>query len=57
MDELIFQQLQLLPTAQRCRSQTEKNILEDLFSEVLSQFKKYHPSLNLKFNNLNTVQS
>jgi len=28
-----------------------KNILEDLFSSVLSQFKKYHPSVNLKFNN------
>jgi len=26
--------------------------LEDLLSSVLSQFKKYHPSGNLKFNNL-----
>ena len=26
-------------------------ILEDLYSSVLSQFKKYHPSGNLKFNN------
>jgi len=29
-----------------------KNILEDLFSSVLSQFKEYHPSENLKFINL-----
>jgi len=37
-------------TAQRCRTETEKNILEDLFSSVLSQFeKKYHPPGNLKF--------
>jgi len=28
----------------------EKNILEDLFSSVLSQFKKYQPSRNLKLN-------
>jgi len=35
-------------TAQRCRSETEKkNILEDLFSLVLLQMKKYHPSGNL----------
>ena len=26
--------------------------LEDLFSSVLLQFKKYHPSGNLKYNNL-----
>jgi len=32
--------------------ETEKKNLEDLFSSVLSQFKKYHPSGNLKFNNL-----
>jgi len=30
----------------------QKNILEDLFSSVLSEFKKYHPSGNLKFNYL-----
>jgi len=29
-----------------------KIILEDLFGSVLSQFKKYHPSGNLKCNNL-----
>jgi len=34
------------------RSETEKKyILEDFFSLVLSQFKKYHTSGNLKFNN------
>jgi len=37
-------------TAQRCRSKTENSILDDLFSAVLSLFKKYHPSRNLKFN-------
>jgi len=34
-----------------------KNILEDLFSSVLSQLKKYHPSGNLKFNYLGIFQS
>jgi len=43
-------------TAQQCRSETEKNILEDLFSSVLSQSKKYHPSRNLKFNYLGLFQ-
>jgi len=44
-------------TAQRCRSETEKNNLEDLSSSALSQFKKYHPSGNLKFDNLGIFQS
>ena len=35
----------------------QKNILEDLFSSALSQFKKYYPSGNLKFNNLGISQS
>ena len=35
----------------------KKNILEYLFSSVLSQFKKYHPSGNLKFNYLGIFQS
>jgi len=35
---------------------TEKNILEDLFSSLLSQSKKYHPSGNLKFNYLGIFQ-
>jgi len=34
-----------------------KIILEDLSSSVLPQFKKYHPSGNLKFNNLGISQS
>jgi len=44
-------------TAQRCRSETEKNILEDLFRSVLSHFNKYHHSGNMKFNNLGFSQS
>jgi len=48
----------ILPfTTQRCRSATEKNIFEDLFSSVLSQFKKYHPSRNLKFYDLGILES
>jgi len=35
----------------------QKFLLEDLFSSVLLQFKKYHPSGNLKFNNLGIFQS
>jgi len=35
----------------------KKNILEDLFSSVLSQFKKYHPNGNMKFNYLGIFQS
>jgi len=42
-------------TAQR--SETETFILEDLFSSVMSKFKTYHPSGNLKFNNLGILQS
>jgi len=34
-----------------------KNILDDLSSSVLSQFKQYHPSGNLKFDNLDIFQS
>jgi len=34
-----------------------KNILEDLFSSVLSQFKKYHPSWYLKINYLGIYPS
>ena len=36
--------------------ETEEIILEHLSSLVLSQFKKYHPSENLKFNNLGIFQ-
>jgi len=46
-----------LTTVQRCRSGTGNLILEDLFSLVLSQFKKYHPSGILKFNYLGILQS
>jgi len=35
----------------------KKNILEDLLSSVLSQFKKYHPSGNLEFHYLDIFQS
>jgi len=42
---------------QRCRSETENFILEDFFGSVLSQFKKYHPSGNMKFNNLGIFQN
>jgi len=35
----------------------KKNILEGFFSSVLPQFKKYHPSGNLKLNNLDIFQS
>jgi len=35
----------------------KKIILENLFSSVLSQFEKFHPSGNLKFNNLGISQA
>ena len=35
----------------------EKNILEDVFGSVLSKFKKYHPSGNLKFHNVGIFPS
>jgi len=38
-------------------SVTEKNIFEDVFSSGLSQFKKYHHSGNLKYNNLGIFRS
>jgi len=40
-----------LPPSDAVRKQ-KKSILEVFFSSVLSQFKKYHPSGNPKFNNL-----
>jgi len=45
-----------LPPSDAVRKQ-KKNILEDLFSRELSQFKNYHPTGNLKFNNLGIFQS
>jgi len=44
-------------THNRPATETEKFCLDDLFSSVLSQFKKYHSSGNLKFNNLGIFQS
>jgi len=44
-------------TARQYRSETKKNILEYPFRSVLPQFKKYHPSGNLKFNKLDIFQS
>jgi len=38
-------------------SETETFIFEDLSSSVMSQFKKYHPSGNLKFDYLGVFQS
>jgi len=35
----------------------QKKIFKDIFSSVSSQFKKYHPSGNLKFNNSGISQS
>jgi len=35
----------------------KNNILEDLYSLVLSPFEKYHSSRNLKLNNLGIFQS
>jgi len=45
-----------LPPSGAVRQQ-KKNILEDFFSSVLAQFKKYYSSGNLKFNYLGTFQS
>ena len=45
------------PEPTRCRSEIEKNILEGIFSSVMSQWKNYHHSGNLKFNNLGISQS
>jgi len=38
-------------------SANRKKYLEDLLSLVMSRFKKYHPSVNLKFNDLGIFQS
>jgi len=35
----------------------KKNALEDLFSSVLSQFQKHHPSGNRKFTNIGISQN
>jgi len=54
--QAIFSARLPLTTAQRCRSETGKNILEGLFSSELSFFLN-HPSGNLTFNNLGVFQS
>jgi len=50
-----YNYLNPLPPSDAVRKQNI--ILEDLFSSVLSPFKKYHPSGNLKSNNLGIFQS
>jgi len=45
-----------MPLSDAVRRQ-KKNILEDLFSSVLSKFKNYHLSGNLIINNLDISQS
>jgi len=45
-----------VPPSDAVRKQ-KKNILKNLFSSVLSQLKKCHPSGNLKFNILGIFQS
>ena len=49
-------QLNTLPPSDAVRQQ-KKKVFENLFSSVLSQFKKYHPSGNLKFYNLGISKS
>jgi len=51
-----FSEINPLPTSDTIRKQ-KKNILDDLFSSVLSQFDKYHPSRNLKFIDSGIFQS
>jgi len=45
-----------LPPSDAVREE-KKHIFGDLFSSVLSQFKKHHPSRNIKFNTLGIFQS
>jgi len=51
-----LEKFSLLPHSDAFRKQ-RKNILQDLFSLVLSQFKKYHYSGNLKFYYLGIFQN
>jgi len=44
------------PPSDAVRKQ-KKSILEDIYSSVLSQFKRYHPSENVKFIDLGIFQS
>jgi len=54
--DMIFPKINPLPSSDAVRQQ-KKIILEDLFSSVLSQLKKYNPSGNLKFKYLSISQS
>jgi len=58
LQEFAFEHCEInpLPPSDAVRQQ-KKNILEDLFRSVLSQFKNYHPSGNLKMNYLGIFQS
>jgi len=47
---MVTDEINPLPPIEAVRKQEKK--LGDLFGSVLSQFQKYHPSGNLKFNNL-----
>jgi len=49
--------IQINPQPPRYAVRKQKFILVDLFSWVISQFKKYNPSGNLTFNNLCLFQS
>jgi len=49
VDLIYWEEINQLPPSNAVRKQ-KKNISEDLSSSVLSQFKKYHPCGNLKFN-------
>jgi len=51
-----FPRLPLKTATSRCRSQTEKKYFRGSF-QLLSQFKTYQPSGNLKFNNLGFSKS
>ena len=46
-----------LPPSDAVRKQKKNHFRSDLFSSVLSQLKKYHPSENRNFNNLGIFQS
>jgi len=52
----VTQEVNPLPPSDAVLKQ-KKNVLQDLFSLVLSQLKKYHPSGKQKFHNLGIFQS
>jgi len=53
-NELTFIPVNPLPPSDAVRKQ--KYLFWDLFRSIWSQFKKYQPSVNLKFNNLGIFQ-